>query len=168
MSFVWTQEAIDLLHRFYLSEGLSAAQTAAALHSALGGSPTRNAVLGKAQRMGWCKPAVEPKPPPPARPFGPLARRGPIRRPWNGPDTPLPPLREAPLRAAPKPWCERQPGECAYPIGEPAAPGMQLCCGAPTGGGAYCPPHRELMTVARTALTTEDQAAILAIARRAA
>ena len=166
MSFVWTDEAVDLLNRFYLVEGLSAAQTAKALDRALGGAPTRNAVLGKAQRMGWAKPAEPKPPPPPPRSFA-KARHGPIARPRLLPDRPLPPLREVEAASRPKPWTERLRGECCYPLGEPVAPGQQLCCAAPTGGGSYCRPHRALM-VQGAPLNEHDVAAIVAIARRAA
>ena len=58
MSFVWSQEAVRLLHRFYIQDGLSAAETAAAIARVVDGQPTRNAVLGKAQRLGWTKPSA--------------------------------------------------------------------------------------------------------------
>lgn len=165
MSFDWSQAAVRLLHRFYVEEGLSAAHTASAMARELGGSPTRNAVLGKAQRMGWVKPRVERVPPPP-RPAG--IRRGPVRWPRPMADRPLPVLREVQTGARPKLWLERRFGECAYPVGEPDGPGLQLCCAAPTGGGIYCPPHRELMAQPNSALSERDFDAIIAVARRAA
>jgi hypothetical protein len=167
MSFVWSEQAVSLLQRFYVQEGLSAAETAAALDRALGGKPTRNAVLGKAQRLGWSKPASEPRAPPPPRSF-PKARCGPVRWARPLPETPLPPLREAKADSRPKPWLERQFGECAYPLGEPAGPGLQMCCAASTGGETYCAPHRALMTQAGSGLSEHDLAAILTIARKAA
>jgi hypothetical protein len=168
MSFFWSQEAIGLLHRFYVREGLSAAQTAAAIARAVDGKPTRNAVLGKAQRMGWTKPAVE-RLAVEARPAGfGRVRHGPVRWPRPLPDVALPPLREVQVEGAPKLWTERLRGECAYPIGDSKAPGMQMCCGAPTGGATYCRPHRGLMVASACALTPDDQAAVLAVARRAA
>ena len=167
MSFIWSDEAVSLLNRFYVEEGLSAAQTAAALHRALGGNPTRNAVLGKAQRLGWSKPAAEPRPAAAARSF-PKARCGPVRRPRPLPDTPLPPLREVQADCRPMLWTARGVCQCAYPLGEPAGPGLQMCCGAPTGGATYCPPHRALMAQANSALSERDLEAIVAIARRAA
>ncbi len=165
MSFDWSQAAVRLLHRFYVEQGLSAAQTASALARELGVSPTRNAVLGKAQRMGWSKPRSEraPAPPRPVR-----MRRGPVRWPRPMADRPLPVLREVQTGAKPKLWLERRFGECAYPVGDPVGPGLQLCCAAPTGGGTYCPPHRELMAQANSALSECDFDAIIAIARRAA
>lgn len=113
MSFVWSQAAVRLLHGFYVEQGLSAGQTAAALGRELGDAPTRNAVLGKAQRMGWTKPAAEPACPPPP-PSVAKVRHGPTRWPRPLADRPLPPLREAPTQAAPKLWTERRRFECAY------------------------------------------------------
>ncbi len=167
MSFCWSQAAVRLLHSFYVEQGLSAGQTAAALGRQLGDTPTRNAVLGKAQRMGWTKPAAEPvcRTPPPSVA---KVRHGPIRWPRPLADRPLPPMREVVTEAAPKLWTERRRFECAYPVGEAAAPGLQMCCAAPTGGGTYCPPHRELMAQANSALSERDVDAIIAIARRAA
>ncbi|HUO23635.1 MAG TPA: GcrA family cell cycle regulator [Caulobacteraceae bacterium] len=166
MSFDWTEQAVELLNRFYLTEGLSAAQTARALDLALGGAPTRNAVLGKVQRMGLVKPAAEKPPPLPPRSFAKVRQRS-IARAWLLPDRPLPPLREVEAASNPKPWTARLRGECCYPLGEPAAPGQQMCCAAPTGGGPYCPPHRGLM-VQGGPLNAHDVEAIVAIARRAA
>jgi hypothetical protein len=66
-------------------------------------------------------------------------------------------------------WTERLEGECAYPVGEPARPGLQLSCCAPTGGrSGYCPAHRALMVQPEPALTEEEKAVILDIVRRAA
>ena len=167
MSFVWSQAAVRLLHSRYVEQGLSAAQTAEALARELGAAPTRNAVLGKAQRMGWFKPTAE-RPEAPMAPDIAKIRRGPIRWPRPVVDRPLPPLREVQILTAPKLWTERGRFECAYPVGEPAGPGLQMCCAAPTGGGTYCPPHRELMAQANSKLSERDLEAIVAIARRAA
>jgi hypothetical protein len=168
MSFVWSEHAVALLHRFYVQEGLSAAQTAAALAQALDGQPTRNAVLGKAQRLGWTKPQPEAAPAP-VRPAGfGKAPRGVVRRPRWLPDVPLPPLREVQTGSTPKLWTERLWGECAYPVGEPAAPGLQLCCGAPTDGATYCRSHRGLMMLPKSELGADERKAIMAVARRAA
>jgi hypothetical protein len=167
MSFVWSQAAVSLLQRFYVEQGLSAAQTAGALGRELGGAPTRNAVLGKAQRLGWLKPAAERPAEPPPPPIAKV-RRGPVRWPRPLADCPLPPLREVRTGAPPKLWTERGRFECAYPVGDPAGPGLQMCCAAPTGGATYCPPHRDLMAQANSAMTEHDLEAIVAIARRAA
>lgn len=49
MTFPWTEEAERLAHRLYCIEGKSARDTA----DVLGQGCTRNAVIGKAHRLGW-------------------------------------------------------------------------------------------------------------------
>jgi len=173
MPFAWTPAALDDLHRLFIRENLSAAQTAKALSAiALGAGVSRNAVLGKIQRLGWTRdaapragrPALGPKP----RPAKPGVRR---RR--EGPPfsrvLPLPKLREIAVISTPKLWTEREERECAFPVGEPAEPGRQYSCCAPVWGRSqYCAAHRALMTLEGTALTQHDVEAVVAVARRAA
>lgn len=166
MSFVWSPAAVDQLHHLYVQEGLSAAETA----RRLGAGVTRNAVLGKAQRMGWTRPA--PVRPPrlalKAAPARPAATRRLTRAPFQG-RLPLPKLREVPASTAPRLWTERGEGECAYPVGEAVQAGLQFSCCAPTGpGSAYCPAHRALMLLPGTGLSPREQDAIVNIARKAA
>jgi GcrA cell cycle regulator len=163
MPALWSQAVLDQMFSLYIRDGKSAAETA----RALGCGITRDAVLGKIQRLGWRR--LEPRAKGPAeigRP-APAGWRG-GRGPPMGRAIPLPPLRQEPLIAAPRVWTERRAGECAYPVGEPARPGLQLSCCAPTAGGRYCPAHRALMVQPQTALTEQDKAVIVEIARRAA
>lgn len=48
-SFNWTEDRIAKCKRLYIDEGMSASETA----RSLGSGCTRNAVVGKAHRMGW-------------------------------------------------------------------------------------------------------------------
>jgi GcrA cell cycle regulator len=163
MSFAWSQAALDLLFKLHVREGRSAAETA----RAMGGGVTRNAVLGKVQRMGWSRPREEAKGAVPAP--RPRLARGPVKlRAPFGRDIPLPALREAAVAGTPRLWTDRRAGECAFPVGEPRQPGLQLSCCAPARGGAYCPAHRALMALPDSRLTDKDVAAIAEIARRAA
>lgn len=167
MPFAWTPAALDDLHRLFVRERASAAETA----RAMGGGLTRNAVLGKAQRLGWIRdeaPRAGRKPAPEkprlARPAPPRPRGGPFSK-----VLPLPKLREITVISTPKPWTEREDHECAFPVGEPAEPAGQFSCCAPVKGrGSYCPAHRALMRLEGTALTAHDVEIIAAIARRAA
>ena len=165
MPFVWSPGALDDLHRLYVQERRSAAETA----KALGAGVTRNAVLGKVQRLGWTRGPAEPKPPPPKRPAPRLVVRVRApRSPFSG-RIPLPKLREITVIGTPRLWTEREDGQCAFPVGEPVQPGLQLSCCAPTrAGGAYCPAHRMLMTLPDSVMTAKDQDSIAEIARRAA
>ena len=173
MPFAWSPAALDDLHRLYVREKRSASDTARAMGAGL----TRNAVLGKVQRMGWTR-AERPKagrPPAPEKPrlVRPAAvRTVSVRVRTGGPFSkvlPLPKLREIMVISTPKLWTERAFGECAFPVDEPSEPGRQYaCCAKVTGRGAYCRPHRMLMTLEGTALSAHDVDAIAAIARRAA
>lgn len=51
MTFNWTSSAEAEMKRLYVDEGKSASEVA----KALGGGCTRNAVIGKAHRLGWMK-----------------------------------------------------------------------------------------------------------------
>lgn len=165
MPFAWTPEALDDLHRLYIRQRLSAAETA----RAMGGGVTRNAVLGKVQRLGWTRPAV-PKAEAKAGPDKP--RLKPTTRPKSDPFSgvlPLPKLREITVISTPRPWTERAERECAFPVAEPKAPGQQFsCCATAMRGRAYCPAHWRLMTLGETALSAQDVEVIVAIAQRAA
>jgi GcrA cell cycle regulator len=166
MPFAWSQAALDELHRLYVREKRSATETA----QALGGGVTRNAVLGKVQRLGWIRGGRRGagRPVAAARAQAEAMRPRPRLRVPFARLLPLPKLRETPV-AAPKLWTERAFGECAFPVGEPLEPGQQYACCAPVAGrGPYCPVHRDLMSQSGTALTEEDRRAILEIARRAA
>jgi len=83
---------------------------------------------------------------------------------------PLPKLREIRVVSTPKLWTERVERECAFPVGEATEPGRQYSCCAPIlhGRGEYCAPHRALMRLEGTALTTHDVECIVATGRRAA
>jgi GcrA cell cycle regulator len=171
MPFAWPPAALDDLHRLFVGQNLSAAKVA----RALGGGVTRNAVLGKARRLGWIR-AQRPKSGRRPSPDGPRVNPrlvNPAPR-WvrGGPFSkvlPLPRLREIAVISTPRPWTERGERECAFPVGEPREPGLQMSCCAPVQGrGEYCPAHRTLMLAGETALTERDVEAIAAMARRAA
>lgn len=170
MPFAWSPAALDDLHRLYVRERRTAAETA----RAMGRGVTRNAVLGKVQRMGWIRggPRRPPREPEPAFAKPQLAPTQGARLGGGGPFSkvlPLPKLREITVISTPKLWTERGERECAFPVGEPAAPGMQFSCCAPVARRrAYCPAHWALMTLEGTAMTVHDVEIVAAIARRAA
>lgn len=170
MPFAWTPAALADLHRLYVRQGLSAAETA----RVLGGGVTRNAVIGKALRLGWFGGALKPgrkADPDKAAPDRPRLAKPPAR-PAGGPFSrvlPLPKLREIAVISTPKPWTERGERECAFPVGEPAEPGRQFSCCAPAiRRREYCAAHWRLMTLGETALDKHEIEIVAAIARRAA
>lgn len=171
MPFAWTPAALDDLHRLFVRQKLSAAETARALTahgSGLGGAGvSRNAVLGKVQRLGWTR----ERPPKAGRPAQDEKPRRMDAGRRSGPPfsrvIPLPKLREIVVDSTPRPWTERGERECAFPVGEPEGLGRQYSCCAPVHGrGEYCAAHRALMTLPSTALTAHEVDTIVAVARR--
>jgi GcrA cell cycle regulator len=164
MPFAWTPAALDDLHRLFVRENLSAAQTA----KALGAGVSRNAVLGKVQRLGWTREAAPKAGRPLLNPRRP--KPGAERRRAGPPFArvlPLPTLREIATSSTPKLWTDRGERECAFPVGEPEEPGRQYSCCAPVRGREeYCAAHRVLMTLEGTALSQHDVDAIVTVARR--
>lgn len=150
----WTDERINLLKRMW-KEGKSAADIA----KTLGKGVTRNAVIGKAHRMGLSgrpSPIKKPSPPPARKETGkkeiaakPAAKKAVI----------------APLAAAKNPALAREAEElkkiekevvplgggvplidltermCKWPIGDPREPDFTFCGRAIRPGTPYCPAH---------------------------
>ena len=137
MSFAWTAEAVADARRWYMDEGLSAAETARRLGT------TRCAVIGKAHRLGW---AAERHP---SLASANLNRA--LRTPASAFRPPRSPALETrPARhSRPRPWQERRAGQCAYPVsGE--GEGLMSCC-APSGAETYCAAHAQRMYLAAPA-----------------
>lgn len=135
MSFVWTSDVVEKARRLYILDGYSAAETARRIGA------SRSAVIGKAHRMGWAEDR------PPALAYANLVR---ANRLGAERDRPRPLSRRPPPAdlgeaetSAPRPWKERAPGQCAWPV---AGEGEHvLSCCAPSGRDSYCPAHRQAM-----------------------
>ena len=144
---LWTEEAIEILKRLAL-EGRSASVIAEAL-----GAPSRNAVIGKANRIG-IKLGGGGRASAPGEPCAP-AYRAPsglaadARR--------LPGRRGEP--AAPRGWAfaDAKVGEmrrvrledmrelaCRWPLGDPGSGDFAYCGLTPAAGRSYCPGHCRL------------------------
>jgi GcrA cell cycle regulator len=128
----WTVERVDRL-RALLADGLSTSQIANEL-----GGITRNAVIGKAARMGigFCvifgKPKQGPKP------------RDRVRTVWRPKPPKLKPVAATDLPpepvANPVTLLELTEFTCRWPVaGEPAD--MLFCGALPAEGKVYCPKH---------------------------
>lgn len=141
MSFCWSPEVLQAARHLYLEQGLSASESARRIGT------TRSALIAKAHRMGW---AAERDPG--------LAAANQVRggralaralRPRPAPrEIHLPTPTAAPVRATPRPWMERRPGQCAYPVsGDGEA--VMSCCAA-SGAQSYCAAHRRAMYLRRT------------------
>jgi GcrA cell cycle regulator len=121
----WTPQRDDLLERLWKRDGL----TYTAIGEQLGCS--RNAVIGRVARLGWQNQGA---------PRAPV-----VRVPQQQVPRPRPPKPGPGPVASPnaKPWTERGPRECPYPV-KPDGADTLSCCN-PTGGFAYCPGHYAVM-----------------------
>ena len=126
----WTEERVETLTRL-LAERRTAAEIAACF-----GDITRNAVIGKAHRMGLSSPRprktvrLRPKPKLPTKPPTKL------------------PTRSRPVTLSPKPrrltLLELGPNQCRYPLDN------DLFCGADTRKGfSYCDYHYKICHMKR-------------------
>ncbi|MCU1347749.1 MAG: GcrA cell cycle regulator [Acidobacteria bacterium] len=132
----WSDERIARLKQLW-TDGLSAREIATRL-----GGVTRNAVLGKLDRLGLLggRARVTPTAKSPRR----ERRRAPIAR--TRPRTPAP---AAPASVAPDwpgevAWLEQlQSHHCRWPIGDPLKAGFSFC-GRRRARGPYCSEHGEV------------------------
>ena len=151
----WNQEREDLLRKLWL-QGLSASQIAYVMSGI-----TRNAVIGKAHRMGLPKrsPATS------QRPKVRVQRGKPSLACVGGRPSARPDVREAPVRdefafalakanfeavQGPRDASERVPlmtltsRTCKWPIGDPADPDFHFCSVDAESGRSYCEFHHRL------------------------
>ncbi len=141
-------ERVERLKKLH-AEGYSNSQIAAAL-----GGLTRNAVIGKAHRLGLKRvgasaPSVTAPYPKREAPKG--QRRGaPQLRSIRWADEPAIPSKPLPVASGDvlspnaAPWTERDPGQCAYPVSGQGADTVSCCNPAE---GEYCAGHRRIMFV---------------------
>ncbi len=175
----WSSERIEQLRSLW-QNGLSASQIAHNL-----GGITRNAVIGKAHRLG-----LTGRPSPiKNRPSGISRPRPPLKRPLV--EEPVPPSQAivAPppqvIAAAPPPRIEPPrpvvdvdsgPGAsiltltdriCKWPIGDPRQPGFHFCGRASSEGLPYCAEHarRAYQPPARRSSDREDEVSRVTVRR---
>jgi GcrA cell cycle regulator len=103
----WTDEKVELLTRLW-QQGKSASEISAEL-----GDVTRNAVIGKAHRLGLA------------------SRPSPIKR------QPKP----APVEPIGVKLIDLTERMCKWPIGDPATPGFRFCGKPSATGQSYCEGH---------------------------
>lgn len=130
MSAGWTEERVVKLKELWGS-GMTAAQIADEL-----GDVTRNAVIGKANRLGLSKPgrprAVKPKPSP---------RRQIVARPAQPAQPERDEMPEEPLSPPPPPGALPQHRRCQFPIGHPGEDDFHFCDHETVSGKPYCSYH---------------------------
>ena len=131
--FVWTDEAIAALCSLITVQGFTSRQAAIVLGAVYGAVLSRNAIIGKATRLGIAAPPKPPAPPrPPKRPRGPYktkARQAAI-------------MLLAPPERRPIGIMELRNQNCRWMTSEMAY------CGEPTadllGGRPYCGYHHAI------------------------
>lgn len=130
----WTEERVELLKQFW-GNGMTAAQIAERL-----GDVSRNAVIGKAHRLGLSQPKkTAPRAPVAAQ--APAMKKAPVA-PTPAPAaepmiTPKPMPKQPDVRAEDLPWHRR----CQWPIGHPGDPEFRFCGEAAAEGKPYCTKH---------------------------
>jgi GcrA cell cycle regulator len=150
MSATWTSERIELLKRCFHA-GLSCSQTAREI------GVTRNAVIGKMNRLGLSRPKnliarqleqrrTRPKTPRTWRPQRPLlnvfAQRGMLRAAFPRPQ---PPAEDIPIyHGRGCALLELSRGKCRWPISNPGAEDFCFCGNEPVKGLPYCVGHARI------------------------
>jgi GcrA cell cycle regulator len=149
----WTEQRIEMLRRLW-GQGQTASQIAAAL-----GGVTRNAVIGKAHRLGLTgrpspikrdatgdapkrrpaarRMAVAPQP----KPMLPVQRTHGTAQP-NEPAAPPPPAPQERARSYPSRAAHGAGGKaCSWPVGDPKQAGFHFCGEPAEPGRPYCGAH---------------------------
>lgn len=147
----WTPEQDAELHRLWKVEGLSASLCAKQFPGR-----TRNAIIGRVFRMGWCRPEASAPNMRAAYPkrVANVARRhqqpAPAFRAGKWKDgnvqAPTPAVLPTGDIESPnaKPWTERKARECAFPVSGEGADVVSCCNPAEA---TYCASHFAIMTV---------------------
>ena len=155
----WTEERIEVLTKLW-AEGLSASQIAAEL----GGGASRNAVLGKAHRLGLVRHETEglstpgsPKPPrPPSLPAAaePQMPQAPAPTPLSVGQPPVSqPVATSSAQAVVVPRSagvtimELREAMCRFPLGDPTTPEFRYCGAQASTGLPYCAHHAQIAYV---------------------
>ncbi len=119
---MWTEERVEILKQLW-GGSLTAAQIAERI-----GGMSRNAVIGKAHRLGLSV----------SKPSGPRPSAPSLRKAPPPPPPPPAPLKTEPdIRAEDLPWHRR----CQWPIGHPGEPDFHFCGAAAAEGKPYCAEH---------------------------
>ena len=148
----WTEQRIEMLRRLW-GQGQTASQIAVAL-----GGVTRNAVIGKAHRLGLtgrpspikrdasgtATPKRRPVPrramAPQPKPMMPLQRAIPAQQDSGTIASPPPAPREQP-RNYPPARAHGGTKSCSWPMGDPKQPGFHFCGEPSEPGRPYCANH---------------------------
>ena len=154
----WTPAESDYAIKHW-QDGKSANRIAVMMNAAFGTSRSRNSVIGRLNRLGLARAA--PSGPRESTLFRKAARaacraprvnKTPTARKLSPPKPlPAPVVILADVSFA-RPWLERGPRQCAFPLGERHA---VMCCCFPTEE-TYCEAHRKAMGGTRRAWSPKD------------
>src|SRR3990167_6237577 len=145
----WPEEHTAVFKRLY-AEGLSGSQIAHLMNRELGTDYTRNAIIGKAHRMGFARRSSKPRPrsqkwkadAPKTRKLKPFVRYRELPRQRPFPLPPEPVFMPLDYHLTLMQLTERT---CKFPVGDPRDADFGFC-GAPKAmdGGPYCSWHRQI------------------------
>jgi GcrA cell cycle regulator len=121
----WTEQRIEMLRRLW-GQG----QTASQIASALGGV-TRNAVIGKAHRLGVMVAQ--------AKSMMPLQRS--LQQPQSSAPEAVPSAPREPVRNYPPARAHGGTKSCSWPMGDPKQAGFHFCGEPSEPGRPYCASH---------------------------
>lgn len=145
---IWTQEQLDALHA-----GYHAGKSYGIIAHEMG--MTRNAVIGKARRLGFVrdeKRCGRPRQPITRLPSTPKKSVPAIAAPVKATGVPLKDPHIYPIQMNPAPILDLKPGQCRFHLDSPDTPATAetLFCGARTEPGAsYCQHHAERVYIPR-------------------
>jgi len=122
----WTDKRVAKLKKLW-SKGLSASQIA----EELGEGATRNAIIGKAHRLGLSSRPSPVKAPPPKTEKKPVKKA-------KKPAPKKPEVKEEPKKITILNLTDRM---CKWPIGHPGEENFHFCGQRATPGQPYCPHH---------------------------
>jgi len=150
MQIDWAAEHCEAL-REYLTKGISFSRVAAAINARFNTAYSRNAVIGRARRMGLGRPGEslqqQPEPPPTAKASSlhkARERHVPeFRRRWPAIErTETKIFRCVEIVPRHLSLVDLEPGDCRYPYGGDAEGEAITFCGHPRrAGSSYCAPH---------------------------
>ena len=142
----WNEERVATLTELW-REGLSASQVARRL-----GGVTRNAVIGKAHRLGLANRDTPSSPALPSTRISPRVGASPkreTRTPFRAPPVSTTILQALAAEMSPTATLMSLADDgCRWPIGDPARPGFGFCGRTRARGGAYCSEHAPRSTEA--------------------
>ncbi len=149
----WTENILETVRTAWCVQGLTAAGIVALLSRYHHFKTTRNAVLGQANRRGWCRAGGRRRGPPADAPcrIAPALQKKAFLREKTVPQKTEASFTPGDMGAG---WGERFPapltsvdirglkaGQCRWPVGRGAGTAQKFCGAVTAGSKPYCPGH---------------------------